>query len=701
MKISTPKPEDNQDYWCKLKGKRFLSRLAKKRTDFYRWLETSRLFARIRRNYNMYHGLTNEITSLDNDYAIKLGGEHQDQFHIVINEFQPNIDLLVSYVTGGDIEWDTFARNDDVETEEATKLANHLLDAETSDVDKSLGERIKQTVLDGFVMSAGYLYSPWSKVAGGVDEAATQIDPMANGTKALQNQQLKYKGDIQYFNPGIFDVFYDFQQREFEDSAWVVVKKLENRWCLMEEYPKFKDQIRAMPAQSENRDFWKFDFAASGLANDEDCMWVYYFYHKKTIALPDGRQVRFVGNQILDDTKLETREPPVRRYVPNKYLLSSFGYTTAFNLQGCQEALNAAASTLVTNQNNLGYTKTWFKAGEKIGIADLEPGHTVIQTETPPQSINLLDTPPEILKAIEMWTMYHERGAGTNAAAKGFAGGANETGIGQAFKVQRAQQSVDRPAENYKAFLGRIGMTIVDTYRVHLHEPRPMAIIGDTKKKDVRYLDATALQPIEVVSAYLGQPGIRTPQEKFAYAQQMAGLGFLHTMEEFTTTMETGRVDRLLKGNEAQATKIHAENEAMLKGQQIFSFSKMDNHVLHAKEHEAELNSPEICTDPVVAPIIAAHNLLHIQAILDPQVQQLQVVLGYTLPPMIPGAQGMPMGQPGQGPMPMQGAPVAPGPMPIPEASKNGGAGGNIPPALQKRMNTTMAKLPKGPNGNS
>lgn len=672
-------PENNYDsvtesmntddtYWARDKKNRSLiAELKKRRQQFYRYIESSNLFNRIRRSYDMYHDLENTGTSYGDEYAIKLGGEDNDQFLVTLNEFRSVLQLLKTYIVRKP-EWDALVLNRDESTDKAAKLANAILDAEIQDVHKRILRRLDRCVEEGLVVSASYIWLRWNCSAGDVIDADTDANT------------LYYKGDIEYRNPSYFDVFYDFGVKEFQDSRWVMVKNLENKWDLIaeEEDPKKQERILKNTQRPEQREFWRFDFMSPQWNDKGDQTWVYYFYHKPTPALPNGRFVRFVGNVTLEDRDLIEQCIPVHRWMPSTYLTSSVPYSPSFDIQAPQEALNMIASTLVTNQNALGPTKIWVKAGEPINEAELEPGITILQTDTPPQSINMLQSAEELWKAMEVYNLYLEKLSGVNMVSRGQSPGKTASGRTLAILESRTQQQAHDMIQNYEQLLRDIGTSAIYIYRAHVQDVRTVsgisAVIGVNNRRYYKDFIGKDLSAIHTVSIVVGNPAMQTLAGRVEYANAMMNTGLIRTAEEYLGVIRTGNLERLDETNQGQLMRVHAEND-VLTDIGTWEEAKVgipppsiaDNHVFHILKHQGLMDSPENSLDSPRMAAISAHIQLHFEMLTRPEVQGLMYTLGYQVPPHLQGQAGLAPGgispEGAGGPAALGGTPSAPSPM--------------------------------------
>lgn len=661
-------------YWAMFGGQEFIDHLLEKREKFLTYFKRTDLYEKVRRSYLFYHGQYYEGLA---GGAIKLAGEEWEQRRVAMNEYRSTLSLLATYVVGQKPAWDTLAGVADYSALEATKLGNSILDTYMADPITHVEACLTQAVTDGLVMSSGYVWNRWAGDRG----------PEVDGDP--ESGVIQYGGDFEFRNPSILDVVYDFQTREFKDSNWVLVRSKENKYDLIAQFPEVADKLEDATLDDEQVHVEETDELAFFRMSrpdheDEDHVWVYYFYHKRSPALPQGRVVRFTADSILEDRALVEEFIPVHRLVPSQYLMTCFGYTHAFDLQPMQEAINALLSIIVTNANALGHNKIWAKTGEPINIADLEPGISLIQTETPPQSLNFLNDSPSLSKNLEMFQLATEKLSGVNSTSRGAPDYQLQSGSALAMVDSRTLQAASELIQNYRRLLCDVGTSILKTLANLVEEPRLINLVGTNGRRFVQEFRGELLAGIKHVSVQSSNPLTDTLTGRAQTAQFLATTGLIKTPQELITTLKTGDLDRLTENAETQLRATQWENDALLQGKPV-QMLLIDDHRYHIVKHSSIFDDPELRSDPVRAKNGLAHIMQHVEALMDPKglTQGLQTLLGYAPAPMAaPG--GPPKGGGPPKPTPQQ---TNPNPAP-----KTKGVSGPVAARLNDaRMNTGMA----------
>ena len=145
-------------------------------------------------------------------------------------------------------------------------------------------------------------------------------------------------------------------------------------------------------------------------------------------------------------------------------------------------------------------------------------------------------------------------------------------------------------------------------------------------------------------------------------------MGAITTVEQYSTVMNTGRLDLLTEGQEEETLTIQKENEFLLQGQPVIAMIT-DDHASHIRAHKSVLADPELRKDPELVQRVQQHLQEHIDLLRSVDPDLLTIIGQQPLSP--PG--GSPANQPQQPPgdASMQGVtpqtmggPVNPAPAP-------------------------------------
>jgi hypothetical protein len=157
-------------------------------------------------------------------------------------------------------------------------------------------------------------------------------------------------------------------------------------------------------------------------------------------------------------------------------------------------------------------------------------------------------------------------------------------------------------------------------------------------------------------------------------------MGLIKNVDQYFTVLNTGRLDSMMEGDQAELLLIRSENEKMMDAIPVSALA-LDNHALHIQEHKAILADPDLRNDPMLVQITLNHIQEHIDLLRNTDPGLLALTRQQPLPPL---EQMMP--QP-----------------PAPEQQVSGEEGAPIPEMMEGQTNfeaaqdQTLPELPSPP----
>lgn len=651
------------EYWALKEPEKLFQEMKKRRREYLEYFRESGLLSRIKSAYACFHGLYYNGDQIG-DARISAGGEEGEWDLVPINQLRSVLSLLKTYVCAPDIAWDAIAKKSSYSTIEATKSANEYLDALSSSPDSMVQQARRCAVEEAIVLSAGYGWVYYDHSLG------RDKDADENGT-------IYKEGDVRLLSPSFLDVAYSLDV-EFKESPWVTVRRKENKFDLIAQFPSLKTEILKLSCETSDGLDDVFELGTkmmSGSKRSNDSCWVYYFYHRETPAMPKGRCMRAASAKAVFKDEELPGCVPVHQLLPAKWLLSSFGYCMAWDLVGPQEALHLAANIVITNQDRFGGNHVQFPAGMPVRIGEVEGVGTVFQTDGDIKSVQLLNNPAELLKSVEMWGAVIEKLSGINASARGQPTPGMHAARAIEFTEQRAQQSVSDIAANVRQFTAEIGTSIL---KVHAHEgseSRDYNSKSPTGENVTKSISKATFASMDEVGLSEGNPALSTIEGRVKFAENLVERGILKDPSMITNVMKTGDLKPLTELDENQQSTIKAENELLLQGQEIPPPLDYDYHPGHIRGHMAAASSPDTRGGIAMA-FLGSHLAQHFAKMEDPMLMARLAILYQNQPPLpaLPPSspQGTQPGQAGASPGGPPGPPVeprAPEPAVEPEAA--------------------------------
>jgi hypothetical protein len=650
-------------YWATDPPEDLTLTLMEKTRKFKTALRSSLYWERVLRNLAYVHGQFFQAGTDCIDMEIKIGGPQGEILHFASNQFRNLIEHYFQLAARDKLEMKARATNSDDQSLAAAKISDGILEYYRRE--KQMEEFWRSAAWQSLIFARGFVLHEWDNNAGSPD--------------ALSGQPT---GDIVFRNPLANEVTWN-NFRPWEECQWVTVKTYQNKWDLASQFTKYEEEIVSTYEEDNERILL---YRSQPEIIKDDLIPVYKFFHKRTSAVPTGRFLLFVKNQYLMDSELPYKDLPISSISAGEWVGQGTGWTPAFSLQGPQEMLNGELTAIATNHATCATQKMWVPEGaEKVKSVIMKGGVQVLSGPAKPEPLPLLTAQPDIWKFAE----YLERAMGLLIGISGTTRGEPPTGTtaGNAMALLDAK-SVQFATSFVRAY-GKLGedvsTSLIRTLRQYGTNPRIITIMGKTNQPEQMKFTGEDLQEFDRVVAESVNAMSKTQAGKEAIAEKLISLGAVQNPKQLFTVYEKGTLEPMFKADEAQLTVVSEENEALQAGQPV-SAIRIDNHIMHIKEHHAVLGSKTTRSNPKVVNFVLAHILEHEQLLSLPDVQRDMAALGYPVPPQFTMPMGMPMGA---SPQAMGGKP--------PTETENTAQAVSVPPGTPPSV--SMPKEPELPPG--
>jgi hypothetical protein len=683
--------DPTKEYWARQGDPdSFIASLDSKVEQFRNYQRSSAYWRWLIKNWQYYSNLyfDDQIDSI----GVSALGEMGELVGYAVNHFRNLLQHLLTLTTRDRPALIVRAKNSDARSLIQSRLGKSVLESYWRD--KQAEIYYKNAVEHALVFGQGFLVITWEPQIGeilGVDD----------------KDNFSYEGDLHFENPTAWDVFYDLGVPDWKRQDWVIIRSYENKWNLIARHPDKKDAILAAQNFPDSYDDTNRPLLLENeIYQDTDNIEVFKFFHRQTDAIPAGRMAKYVPGAVLTDTALPYRRLPVLRTTPGELLLSPFGYTPAFDLQAPQEIVNLEASSIASNHKSFGIQNVWTRTGDDIGQSELEGGLNHVQSEEPPQALNLTNTPPEVFEFYNMTVQAMEYLSGVNSVSRGQPDAMRAaSGAALALIDAKSVQFSSSLIQSYHAMIEDGGTLMLEILRDFAQTDRVVSIIGKWNQSYVQEFRGSDLSEIDRVTVETTNPVLNTFAGRIELADKLLASQLLTTPEEYINVIQTGQVESLLEAETAQLAKIRSENEALMEGQPVEA-SPYDNHVLHIKECHSLINSRDAAYNEDLVAGVAAHISDHVFLLENMEVQKILTVLGYPVP--IPPTYAMPLNDPQAQPVPLQGLPGGGGAAPTgrPPGGAPGTNGGNLmappngmDPGLDARSRPRLPSMPAQAGG--
>lgn len=571
-------------YWWLSEGKDLMGMLSNRRKAFGEALTASGALDAIFRNWKTYLGL----------FFDSLGGSivfdtDEELSMLAANHARSILRTILNYTVANPPAWDTQAANDDTPCIEATILANQILDYEMEV--PGAEETAKLAAEMCLVYKSAYALTEWDTTLG-------QPEEVTPGQENLPPEQRRfgYSGDRRYSVLTPFQVVFDYTLPDWKDVKWIEWTENKNKWDLAEIYPDERKDIIGLKQDWET----KFFGLERGIVQSPlplDSIEFHTAIHLPTAACPEGRIIKYAGEKVLlEDGILPSyyKRLPVHRIVhsetPGTILVGS---SPMDQIAPLQEALNSELSTILTNHAQFGRPKYWHKFGEPLNEQSFQPSSQILESETPITIIGPPATSGELIAFARELIAQMRTIAGIADASMGQV--SRETS-GLALALQdastvNANKSFD---SNYQKLLQSMGQSIIEMYQSALKEgdKRAISVVGENHRAQLVYFTGEQLEPVQRILVQIGSPFLRTPGGRAQYAEMVRQTpGLVSNPTEILSILETGRIEKLTKAEDAQLSLCRDIVQKIRKGENNIPIQVTDNLLLIAKEVQAEVLS--------------------------------------------------------------------------------------------------------------
>ncbi len=723
---------------------------------------TGSIRQRLATAYRYYYGFDSEGSHVTS--AIHRSGEQGELAKYRVNHARRHVNTLLNLVISQRVVWQPKATNIDYDSVRQCEIAAAVLEYYWHD--RQVEKHVARAVEESIAFTEGFVMGGWDDFLG--EDAMPNPDAMADGVAPPPPQQEpdtslgpdgkppeadapaiedtdflmpdvlaeepppantapKYikSGDIFFENVCTWNVIRDPNKQSWEMLDWVIVRTWRNKYDLAARFPSVAKHVLSCPAQYRDD---AGTLAAQPVDNDD--IEVYYFFHKRTPAVPEGREVVLLANKtVLRNRELVYDEIPLFRVCPSNVIGTPFGYSPFMEILGLQELIDSLHSGIATNQTTFTVQNIVLTHGSEIDPELIDGGLRAIfipPDGKPPQALQLCATPPETFKHVADLKNDQEMLMGLNPVASGQSE-SQQSGVSMALQDAQAKQQSSGLHGSQRRLIQDLGNFVVQTLRRNAWAPRKIALVGNdfSALLSEEAYDGESFNLINRVQIDTGNPLAQTAAGRVEMAQQLLQMGLVQTPEQYYQVLQTGRLEPVTRGLTNELLLIRSENEDISKGNEAPVAMLHDNHLLHGREHRIPVSSPQARRNPNVLrahmehmhqhyeqyygapPMQPAVDPLTGQPLLDPMTGQpamqmdpmyrerMMMLCGLAppAPPMLPGA-------PGGAPSPDGSAPPGtPGPAPEPPGSQPGGVENAKLPGFPTNPSTGREWDPKTAGG--
>lgn len=658
-------------------------------------------------SYAHMHGLDVEGVGA-NSAAVTRSGDQGTIAELRIPIAQSLVAKVHNVVVGPELVWTPVASNTDYASKAKTVVARNALQYYWTD--KHFGPLAKKAREASSRYGESFLHVFWDTDAG--EDAVPDGDSMVKS------------GDITAKHVMTWDCCRDPSYRSFDEQPFSLHREFFNKFDVaasltLGDGPEAEaDLARKRQACLNSQMTYSYWQPMQIGYQDTDLIPVWFLYHRITGSVPQGCQGRFLPDGTMLD--LQALDPAYRkvkalhRISAGEYEGTPFPWSKVFGILGAQQASDALRRDQLTNATAVSSNLIAVVEGSDQGIIQSAGGGPSTipvpapMSENMPKVLDLHGLNPEAYKLDERLQNLMTQVMGADALIAGTETGVNLSGAAMAVLTSTTVQNNSQDQAVWADFVAEIGTAVFRIIEAKMPEARQVALAGSARGSLVTTteLSAKAVSGYERVQVTVGGALQQTEAGKLTFAEMMlkgdGKTSWVQTAQQLQTLLDTGRSDGLTEDLSNELLLISAENEAMVKGEQVTAVLS-DNHQLHLKLHKAVVASVTARQDPKVIDAQQAHEMEHINILrtTDPTVLQ---ALGQTPlpPPAPPGMPGQPPGatqppQPGAthgSTPPGPGAPTGTPPPPPGEATQTKTVLPAINPVTHQRAAPAAGTIP-------
>lgn len=621
--------ERDLNYWAAGPTRECADEVIARCDDYWRFCKTSNWFENWRKLYYAYN---------PNRYVAGqtvMAGESNEYRTIKVNQFRNILEHIQTLSITDRPAWQPQSTNSDSTSQKQTIIAQGVLDYMMRE--KRVERHLRDATRNALLFTEGFVSEWWEPTAG---------DPVAQDE---ETGETRYDGDLRYSSHEPVDVVRDPNLKHFSQRSWLVVRTYENKYDMAAKYPEYSSEITDSVLSINNvNHYMGGQFMDRSM--DTDLVAILNFYHVKSAACPEGRQMTMLADgTVLSDSILLYKHIPVHRIVSNDQVGTPMGMSISLDLLPLQEMLDAHYSTIISINENYSIPKILLPIGSNIMADSLSAGFQAISYNPQagkPEVMMMPTAPDGLFRAMLQIQQDMETISGVNSVSRGNPEASLKSGSALALVQSMAIQFHAPLQQSYIQLLEDVGTATIQIMQDYADTPRIIQIAGRRNKGIVQQSFSNRdISDISRVQVQVGNPLAKTVSGRLSIAQDLLANKIITTGAEYLMVLETGQLEPLTQGATAELLNLASENEMLLDGEQV-PVLFTDNHVLHIQEHTALASDPQIRRNPQAFGVIAQHIQQHIQMLSDPDYQNYRTLVNQpSLPgPAAPAQPGMPAG---------------------------------------------------------
>ncbi len=627
------------------------------------------------RNINYYY---NNVLLGDSQTGLDFDGQQGELVKMLVPQARSLNTQFLSLTTKQKLNFEPEALSVDSKTLADTRVAASLC----SDLVRfqNIDQKAYRLAEISSLMGTAYLFNRWMPSLG----KQKGIDPNTG--------QVAYSGGPKISVHTSYDLSFDHTIEDFYEQDWVTIKVLENRWNLIATHPELEDEIRQLPRAMNGGDavfFWQMNM-------NEDMVWVNYFYHRSTQALPLGRHTVYCNSKTVfyDDDNPYIGENgayiPITEMKPEPIIGTGFGYPIFSNILPLQEMLDFNFSSRASNNNAFAVKSVLNPTGNDINVKHIQGLKFINYTPMnvsgggKPEVLELNNSNTEIANFSSDCVSYMQQIYSLNSAIRGEPGAGITSGTAIATLSANALEFAQNFTKSYVNCLEQAMYQNVLNYKNFSTEPMTVSITGPSNSSIAKQFIGSDLSSIRRVKLNISNPLMATAAGKLEVANNLLQTGQF-TIEKYIRVLEGAPIEALYEDKFDEEDFIQQENDALRdpNGPMVKALVT-DDHPEHIRGHKCLLDNVDIRNDASLSQKALDHIYEHYELAKTTDPILYQMIKTGQMPQQMPPPEQPQGGAPtaGPGPQDMSGAGAAPAQPAAPLTTVASEIGGEAPQVL-------------------
>lgn len=461
-----------------------------------------------------------------------------------------------------------------------------------------------------------------------------------------------YSGEPQIETHDMMDVVFDWSIEDWENLDWVVIKRVQNRWNLVAQYPELKNEIISLPSVRDTRQTLpNYNFLAR--YDNADSVYVYEFYHKPTPALPYGRMTVYGGPNCVffDSPDYNPYEClPVFCIKFETIAGTGLGYPLLSSMLPAQEMFDHSMSVIATNQQAFGVQSVLVPKGADISVNDLQGMNFITYTAAnaegggKPEPLQLTATPPEVNQFADRLRDLMGEISMINSTLRGSPPSNVTSGAMAATLSANALEFLSSASKAMTINFESLMNLVIKCYKKFANVDQIVDIVGDNMTSYVKEFKSDTLKSINRIKIREQNPLLSSVAGRLQLTDSLMQAGLITDTSDYFGILEGQPPSSMYGAKYNDQIAVQQEIDALMEGRSVAPLIT-DNHPKYIKGYHEILSNPIVRINSTITQTVIqlmSERIKLMDMVAQDPILSRAVAIMYDQPP--PGASAGPQG---------------------------------------------------------